>query len=175
MAHISDIKLIRTDTTLDLSQKAEKGAKAATSLSKEPRKGKKTRGWNKFKAGECNILICTDVASRGFDIPSIDMDYIHRVGRTVHAGGSGVAISLVNQYELDWYIQIEKLIGKKLPEFEAQEEEVLLLLERVIEAKRLSQMKIKETCGHKRRRGGEKEVDKFHGKNKNKSNKSKRR
>lgn len=39
-------------------------------------------------------------------------DYIHRVGRTARAGRSGVAISLVNQYELEWYIQIEKLIGK---------------------------------------------------------------
>jgi ATP-dependent RNA helicase DDX47/RRP3 len=33
------------------------------------------------------------------------------VGRTARAGRSGVAISLVNQYELEWYIQIEKLIG----------------------------------------------------------------
>ncbi|KAL0343577.1 UNVERIFIED_CONTAM: DEAD-box ATP-dependent RNA helicase 10 [Sesamum angustifolium] len=83
---------------------------------------------NKFKAGECNILICTDVASRGLDIPSVDMvinydiptnskDYIHRVGRTARAGRSGVAISIVNQYELEWYLQIEKLIGKKLPEY----------------------------------------------------------
>ncbi|KAL5712015.1 RNA helicase [Ranunculus cassubicifolius] len=105
--------------------------------------------FNKFKAGECPILICTDVASRGLDIPSVDMvinydiptnskDYIHRVGRTARAGRSGVAISLVNQYELEWFIQIEKLIGKKLPEFPAHEEEVLLLLERVNDAKRLS-------------------------------------
>ncbi|GFZ07344.1 DEA(D/H)-box RNA helicase family protein [Actinidia rufa] len=106
---------------------------------------------NQFKAGECNILVCTDVASRGLDIPSVDMvinynvpsnskDYIHRVGRTARAGRTGVAISVVNQYELEWYIQIEKLIGKKLPKFPAHEEEVLLLLERVSEAKRISQM-----------------------------------
>ncbi|GAU34782.1 hypothetical protein TSUD_205860 [Trifolium subterraneum] len=106
---------------------------------------------NKFKSGDCNILLCTDVASRGLDIPAVDMvinydiptnsklqDYIHRVGRTARAGRSGVAISLVNQYELEWYIQIEKLIGKKLPEYPAQEEEVLLLEERVSEAKRLA-------------------------------------
>ncbi|KAF5750885.1 DEAD-box ATP-dependent RNA helicase 10 [Tripterygium wilfordii] len=130
---------------------------------------------NKFKAGECNILICTDVASRGLDIPSVDMvinydiptnskDYIHRVGRTARAGRSGVAISLVNQYELEWYLQIEKLIGKKLPEFPAQQEEVLLLLERVSEAKRISQMKIKET-GKKRRGGGDDDdnIDRFIG------------
>ncbi|GFP80986.1 dead-box ATP-dependent RNA helicase 10 [Phtheirospermum japonicum] len=82
---------------------------------------------NKFKAGECNILICTDVASRGLDIPSVDMDYIHRVGRTARAGRSGVAIAIVNQYELEWYLQIEKLIGKKLPEYPAQEEETFFL------------------------------------------------
>jgi superfamily II DNA/RNA helicase len=38
-------------------------------------------------------------------------DYIHRVGRTARAGRSGVAISLVDQYEVEWYLQIEKLIG----------------------------------------------------------------
>ncbi|KAK1363613.1 DEAD-box ATP-dependent RNA helicase 10 [Heracleum sosnowskyi] len=136
---------------------------------------------NKFKAGECNILICTDVASRGLDIPSVDMvinydiptnskDYIHRVGRTARAGRSGVAISLVNQYELEWYLQIEKLIGKKLPEFEAQEEEVYLLSERVSEAKRISIHKIKEEGGNKRRRSGddgEEEIQKYIGSNKN--------
>ncbi|CAI0555509.1 unnamed protein product [Linum tenue] len=145
---------------------------------------------NKFKAGECNVLICTDVASRGLDIPSVDMvinydiptnskDYIHRVGRTARAGRSGVAISLVNQYELEWYIQIEKLIGRKLDEFPAENDEVLLLLERVTEAKRISQMvfellyilplccisriekwviaaerKLKESGGNRKRRGG---------------------
>ncbi|PKU76796.1 DEAD-box ATP-dependent RNA helicase 10 [Dendrobium catenatum] len=118
---------------------------------------------NKFKAGDCNILLCTDVASRGLDIPSVDLvinydipsnskDYIHRVGRTARAGRSGLAISLVNQYEVEWYIQIEQLIGKKLPEFPAEEAEVLLFLERVSDAKRISQMKIKESAGNKRRR-----------------------
>ncbi|KAJ6365923.1 hypothetical protein OIU77_002479 [Salix suchowensis] len=129
---------------------------------------------NKFKARECNILICTDVASRGLDIPSVDtvinydipsnsktfllwslLDYIHRVGRTARAGRSGVAISLVNQYELEWYLQIENLIGKKLPEFPAQEEEILMLLDRVNDAKRISHTKLKEGGGGKKRRGGD--------------------
>lgn len=46
-------------------------------------------------------------------------------------------------------------LGKKLAEFSAEEEEVLLLLERVMEAKRISVMKMKESGGKKRRRGGD--------------------
>ncbi|XP_021745705.1 DEAD-box ATP-dependent RNA helicase 10-like [Chenopodium quinoa] len=119
---------------------------------------------NKFKSGDCNILICTDVASRGLDIPSVDMvinyeipsdpkNYIHRVGRTARAGRSGVAISLVNQYEVEDYIRIEKLIGKKLPKHPAEEAEALVLSERVNEAKRISYMKIKESGGKNKRKG----------------------
>ncbi|GAA0157042.1 RNA helicase [Lithospermum erythrorhizon] len=142
---------------------------------------------NKFKAGECNILVCTDVASRGLDIPSVDMvinydipmnskDYIHRVGRTARAGRDGVAISLVNQYELEWYLQIEKLMGKKLPQFPAKEEEVMLYLERVSEANRIALMKLKESSGRKKRRGRgddvDEEVEKYMGfKNRKSSNK----
>ncbi|OWM83150.1 hypothetical protein CDL15_Pgr011832 [Punica granatum] len=147
---------------------------------------------NMFKAGECNILICTDVASRGLDIPSVDTvinydipsnskDYIHRVGRTARAGRSGVAISLVSQYELEWYIQIENLIGKKLDQYPAPEEEVLLLSKRVSEAKRLSQTKINECNeGGKRRKGqgdeGDEDIERYLGfKNGRKSKKFKKK
>ncbi|XP_042495652.1 DEAD-box ATP-dependent RNA helicase 10-like [Macadamia integrifolia] len=145
----------------------------AIPISGQMSQAKRLGALNKFKAGECNILICTDVASRGLDIASVDVvinydiptnskDYIQRVGRTARAGRSGVAISLVNQYELEWYLQIEKLIGKKLPEFPAEEEEVLLLLERVSEAKRISQVRTKETGGGKKKgRADDEETEKF--------------
>ncbi|CAA7030878.1 unnamed protein product [Microthlaspi erraticum] len=142
---------------------------------------------NKFKAGECNILVCTDVASRGLDIPSVDAvinydiptnskDYIHRVGRTARAGRSGVGISLVNQYELEWYLQIEKLIGKKLPEYPAEHDEVMSLQGRVDEAHRLSKMNMKESGGRKKRRGeDDEESERFlGGKNDKRGNNDKR-
>ncbi|GKD31824.1 hypothetical protein Tco_1242602, partial [Tanacetum coccineum] len=66
---------------------------------------------------------------------------------------------------------------KKLPEFPVQEEEVILLLERVKEAERLANMKIKETGGYKRSRGHEDEedVEKFHVKSNRSSNKKSKR
>ncbi|GMP83798.1 hypothetical protein CsSME_00037585 [Camellia sinensis var. sinensis] len=175
------------DSTGLLAQMLRNLGLRAIPISGHMTQAKRLGALNKFKAGECNILVCTDVASRGLDIPSVDMvinydipsnskDYIHRVGRTARAGRSGVAISIVSQYELEWYIQIEKLIGKKLPMFPAQEEEVLLLLERVTEAKRIADMKIKEAGGKKKRRGGEDDevegIERYsHGKSSKKSKK----
>merc|ERR1712085_98377 len=96
----------------------------------------------KFKQRNRNILIATDVASRGLDIPHVDVvinydlpnhgkDYIHRVGRTARAGKAGQAFSLVTQYDVEVYQRVEALLGKKLPEYKLEEEIVLILLQRV--------------------------------------------
>ena len=98
---------------------------------------KRLAALNKFKAGERSILVATDVASRGLDIPSVDLvmnydvpnnakDYVHRVGRTARAGRSGRAVTFVTQYDVWVYQRIEDLLGKKLPAFPAEEETVLL-------------------------------------------------
>lgn len=124
---------------------------------------------HKYKSGGRDILICTDVASRGLDIPSVDCvinfdlpghgkDYIHRVGRTARAGRSGKAIAMVTQYDVEVYQRIETLLGTKLPSYDLDEETVLLLLERVSDASRLATRELKEslaaqTGGRRGKRG----------------------
>uniref|UniRef100_A0A493TIJ3 Probable ATP-dependent RNA helicase DDX47 n=1 Tax=Anas platyrhynchos platyrhynchos TaxID=8840 RepID=A0A493TIJ3_ANAPP len=121
---------------------------------------------NKFKAKARSILLATDVASRGLDIPHVDVvinfdipthskDYIHRVGRTARAGRSGKSITFVTQYDVELFQRIEHLIGKKLPAFPMQEEEVMMLTERVAEAQRFARMELREQGEKKRSRNGD--------------------
>ncbi|XP_062144526.1 DEAD-box ATP-dependent RNA helicase 10 isoform X2 [Alnus glutinosa] len=159
----------------------------AIPISGEMAQSKRLGALNQFKAGASNILVCTDVASRGLDIPSVDLvinydipanpkDYIHRVGRTARAGRSGVAISLVDQYQLVWFKQIENLIGKELPEMPFQREEVLLLNERVKEATGISRRGMEESGGKKgKRRNDEEDMDKHLGTKDRKFSKKKRK
>eukprot|EP00124_Ichthyophonus_hoferi_P000625 Ihof_evm18s24 gene=Ihof_evmTU18s24 len=106
---------------------------------------------HKFKAKSKSVLIATDVASRGLDIPHVDLvinfdipthskDYIHRVGRTARAGRAGKSITFVTQYDVELFQRIEQLTEKKMEVYPSQEEEVLLLLERVSEAQRYAAM-----------------------------------
>eukprot|EP00940_MAST-03C_sp_MAST-3C-sp2_P001122 g1122.t1 len=131
---------------------------------------KRLAALHKFKAGSRNILIATDVASRGLDIPSVDVvvnfsipsnakDYVHRVGRTARAGRSGRAISFVTQYDVEAYQKIETLIEKKLPLYTADKETVLVMMERVEEAQRMAAQEMRELerkkgKKHRRRRDG---------------------
>ena len=81
---------------------------------------------NRFKSGECRVLIATDIAARGIDIAGLshvfnyDMPmepeaYVHRIGRTGRAGRDGTAISFCCIDEVKQLEQVEKLIGKRLP------------------------------------------------------------
>jgi superfamily II DNA/RNA helicase len=87
------------------------------------------RALERFKAGEVQILVATDVAARGldiddlpqvvnFDLPIVAEDYIHRIGRTGRAGASGEAISLVCADEVQLLSAIETLTGQVLPRVE---------------------------------------------------------
>jgi len=109
-----------------------------------------------FKAREKRILVATDVASRGLDIPSVDLvvnydiprnskDYIHRVGRTARAGRSGRAVTIVTQYDIELFQRIEHFLEKKLDEFtEVKEPAVKAGHERVLEAMRSTELELRD-------------------------------
>ena len=114
----------------------------------------------RFRASAARILVATDVASRGLDIPQVDLvinydvprnpdDYIHRVGRTARAGKTGEAITLVGQRDVNLILAIEGRIGAKMAEW--QEEGVNVEtrvvrdgLKEVGERKRLALLDIEE-------------------------------
>ncbi|KAF0316199.1 ATP-dependent rRNA helicase RRP3 [Colletotrichum sp. SAR11_59] len=119
---------------------------------------------NKFRAGSRDILVATDVAARGLDIPLVDVvinfdipsdskTYVHRVGRTARAGKSGKAITIMTQYDLEIYLRIEAALGKKLPEYPTQKDEVDVFQTRVEEAQRVARIEMKNMMDAKGKRG----------------------
>jgi len=90
--------------------------------------GARNRALDSFRAGRSNILIATDIASRGIDVeevthvfnldlPNDSENYVHRIGRTGRAGRSGTSISFCDESEGDYLRDIEKIIGDSIPVF----------------------------------------------------------
>lgn len=88
--------------------------------------GARTKALEGFKKGTVRVLVATDIAARGLDIPllphvvnfelpNISEDYVHRIGRTGRAGASGEAVSLVSPDERGYLRDIEKLVGLRIP------------------------------------------------------------
>ncbi|HLP14233.1 MAG TPA: DEAD/DEAH box helicase [Flavobacteriales bacterium] len=80
----------------------------------------------RFKNRELNVLVATDILSRGIDIEDIDLvinydvpndgeDYIHRIGRTARAAAKGIAYTFVDETERKKFKRIEDLLGKQVP------------------------------------------------------------
>ena len=122
------------------------------------------------QAGTHTILLATDVASRGLDIPSVDLvvnfeiprnskDYIHRVGRTARAGRSGQSVTFVTQYDVELFQRIEELIGKKMVLYPTEEDIVLQLSDRVGEAQRVATQTLKNEMLRKNGKRGRDEEE----------------
>ncbi|OUL49763.1 DEAD/DEAH box helicase, partial [Pseudomonas aeruginosa] len=91
----------------------------------------RTKALADFKANDVRILVATDIAARGLDIdqlphvvnyelPNVEEDYVHRIGRTGRAGRSGEAISLVAPDEEKLLKAIEKMTRQRIPDGDAQ-------------------------------------------------------
>ena len=116
----------------------------------------------RFKGGIVKILVSTDVASRGLDIPTVDLvvnsnvpanptDYIHRVGRTARAGRGGMAITLVTQYDVERVKAVEERINTKLEEFETNENDAVKLLKTVSIVRREVELRLNDSNFGERR------------------------
>jgi ATP-dependent RNA helicase RhlE len=87
--------------------------------------GERSRALEGFKEGKIRVLVATDIAARGLDIPSLGVvinydiphvtgDYIHRIGRTGRAGAKGLAITLISPLEMVALKDVERLMGKSI-------------------------------------------------------------
>lgn len=89
--------------------------------------GERSRALEGFKEGKVRVLVATDIAARGLDIPALGIvmnydiphvtgDYIHRIGRTGRAGAKGLAITLISPLEMVALKDVERLMGKSIPQ-----------------------------------------------------------
>jgi len=109
-----------------------------------------------FKSRQTKVLVATDVASRGLDIPQVGLvvnhsvpsapvDYVHRVGRTARAGKGGRAVSLVTPTDVTRIKEIELYTGAQMKEMELDEDEkVALIMVQVNTIKREEGIKMEE-------------------------------
>ena len=109
-----------------LSRKMISAGISAAAIHGNKSQGARTKALAGFKNNSVRVLVATDIAARGLDIPllphvvnfelpNVSEDYVHRIGRTGRAGASGVAMSLVSADETSYLANIEKLVNLKIP------------------------------------------------------------
>jgi ATP-dependent RNA helicase RhlE len=105
---------------------------SALALHSQKSQGARTDALRYFKSGEIAVLVATDLASRGIDIPALPTvinyelprspkDFIHRIGRTGRAGTEGVAISFIGTEEEQHFKVIQKKMGKRVEVIDSQD------------------------------------------------------
>ncbi|MBN8695230.1 MAG: DEAD/DEAH box helicase [Bacteroidetes bacterium] len=113
----------------ELERDLQKAGLKAKAIHSDLEQGEREDVLLKFKSKQLQILVATDILSRGIDIEDIGLvinydvpgdaaDYIHRIGRTARAASTGVALTFINEFDQQKFLQIETLIGaevKKLP------------------------------------------------------------
>jgi ATP-dependent RNA helicase DDX49/DBP8 len=118
-----------TTKTADLLERTlRRLAHRVTSLHSGLPQSERTSNLSRFRASAARLLVATDVASRGLDIPTVSLvvnfdvprnpdDYVHRVGRTARAGRTGEAVTLVGQRDVQLVLAIEERVGRQMVEW----------------------------------------------------------
>ena len=116
----------RKTTVRELAGSLRRARLAAGQIQGDMDQAQRIAEFDRFKSGDINILVASDVAARGldvkgvshvfnFDVPWQPDDYVHRIGRTGRAGATGTAITLATRADLELVDRIEKLTGQKIP------------------------------------------------------------
>jgi superfamily II DNA/RNA helicase len=115
----------RKTTVRELASSLRRAHFAAGQIQGDMDQAQRIAEFERFKAGDINILVASDVAARGldvkgvshvfnFDVPWQPDDYVHRIGRTGRAGATGIAITLATKADAELIDRIEKLTGQKI-------------------------------------------------------------
>jgi ATP-dependent RNA helicase RhlE len=120
-----------TRTADNVVAKLKKNGINASAIHSDKSQSARIEALNGFKNGKVNVLVATDIASRGIDIvqlptvinyelPRSPKDYVHRIGRTGRANTCGEAISLVTDEEEHHFYIIQKKMGRKVEKIDAE-------------------------------------------------------
>lgn len=120
-----------TRTADNVVAKLKKNGINAAAIHSDKSQSARNEALNGFKKGKVNVLVATDIASRGIDIvqlpfvinyelPRSPKDYVHRIGRTGRANATGEAISLVTDEEEHHFYIIQKKMGWKVEKIDAE-------------------------------------------------------
>lgn len=110
---------------LDIVKSLKKAGNAAEGISSDLEQKEREEVLIRFRSRRTRVLVATDVLSRGIDIKDINLiinfdvpgsaeDYVHRVGRTARADKTGIAISFINEMDMEKFDRIEKLIDAEI-------------------------------------------------------------
>ena len=123
----------RKTTVRDLNKALQRQGFRSSEIHGDMEQSQRIAELDRFKAGDVNILVASDVAARGLDIKGVSHvfnfdapwhpdDYIHRIGRTGRAGATGVAFTLVTPDDAENVQNIEKLTGLRIDRWEGAED-----------------------------------------------------
>lgn len=105
-----------------LMKQLERAGFSAGSIHGNKSQGQRDRAIEAFRSGKMRVLVATDVAARGidipgvghvynYDLPNVPENYVHRIGRTARAGATGRAVAFCSAEEMAELIAIEKVLG----------------------------------------------------------------
>ncbi len=128
-AHREELSLVFTRTKHGaerLMKTLERAGYAAGSVHGNKSQGQRERALKAFKSGELKVLVATDVAARGldipdvrhvynYDLPNVPDNYVHRIGRTARAGKDGAAVAFCAPTEVSELRAIQKTIKREIP------------------------------------------------------------